>query len=220
MICGMSSLEPSLEPCLEPKHKIFLSHSEAQKDFTWQLCEDLERVHHFPFFDKRDSLSKGELDVLLHAMRHVQLVVLVLSDDFFTSSKWPMLELVEFVKAQESTNTHLRILPLFLGITRKQLQEKRRLELWEQRWNDMAREDARINVKEWVDALSKVCLMNGMEYNVAEGHVRFRKKVVQAVYNLVPPDVEWDVSHVQSMEQISQVILCLTLWTKKPLTLK
>ena len=40
------------EHVLEPKHKVFLSHSGAQKDFVEQLCVDLQRLDRYPFIDK------------------------------------------------------------------------------------------------------------------------------------------------------------------------
>ena len=91
-------------PRLEPKHKIFLSHSGTQKNFTAQLCEDLIRVSHFPFFDKRpDSLPKGKEfpSLLFKAARQCWVAILVLPEEFFTRSKWPMVELNEFVQAQD-----------------------------------------------------------------------------------------------------------------------
>ena len=48
---------------VDKKHKIFLSHAGAQKDFVEKLYQDLLRVHHFGiFFNKEDgpSLPKGE----------------------------------------------------------------------------------------------------------------------------------------------------------------
>ena len=48
--------------------------------------------------------------------------------------------------------------------------------------------------------------INAMEYGgVAEGEVTFRKRVVEAVCKLLPPDVKYDVSHVQSMELLLEV---------------
>jgi hypothetical protein len=189
MIFGMSR-EPALGPLgleWEPKHRIFLSHSGAQKDFTEHLCDELERVQHFPFFDRRDdSLRKGErfFSPLIKACNECRIAVLVLSEEYFTNSKWPMMELNKFVKAQESTNSGLKILPLFLEIAREQ-------------FNDL---------DEWQHALSRIQGNNGMHYGGAtQGKSAFIKEVVAGVCKLLPPDVKYNMSHVQSMEQLCQV---------------
>jgi hypothetical protein len=198
----------SREPCWDPKHKIFLSHSGAQKDFTEQLCEDLNRVHHYPFFDKRpDSLPKGEKfpERILEAAKQCRVAVLVLSKEFFTRSKWPMIELSAFVQAQESTNRTLRILPLFLDLRMSQMEDASMRGEWGKVWQSWAEKDPRIVVRDWEHAVAKIPGgINAMEYR-GEGHVEFRKKVVAAVCKLVPPDVKWDVSHVRSVERLCKV---------------
>ncbi|KAG0596072.1 hypothetical protein M758_UG222100 [Ceratodon purpureus] len=46
---------------MEPKHRVFLCHSGAQKGFVEQLDKDLRSVDRHPFFDKdRDSLPIGD----------------------------------------------------------------------------------------------------------------------------------------------------------------
>ena len=202
MTCGMSR-----QPIWEPKHKIFLSHSGAQKAFTEHLCEALERAHHFPFFDRRDdSLRNGEefYIPLMKAAKECRVAVLVLTREFFENTTWPMMELNEFVKAQKSTNTRLKILPLFLGITKEQLGEKERQECWLTAWKGM-RED-RIDLVEWQHALSEIPGNNGIEYGGQnEGEPEFIKKVVAIVCGLLPSDVQWDVSHVQSKDSMCKV---------------
>lgn len=59
-----------------------------------------------------------------------------------------MIELIEFVSAQESSNTRLKILPLFLGITMEELKEKKRWYELLEKLRIMALEDSRIDVKE------------------------------------------------------------------------
>ena len=79
---------------MQPNHKIFLSHSGAQKDFVEELCGDLERHYHFPFFDRRPScLPKGDRfpELILKAPQQCEMAVVVVSKDYFTS-KWPMIE--------------------------------------------------------------------------------------------------------------------------------
>ncbi|KAG0620243.1 hypothetical protein M758_4G201100 [Ceratodon purpureus] len=86
---GMSSTDscrnPKCNHLLEHKHKIFLSHSGAQKDFVEQLCIDLEGCDRYPFFDKRQcSLPIGEEfpKLIFDAIRQCQVGVVILSEDF------------------------------------------------------------------------------------------------------------------------------------------
>ena len=76
---------------LKSKHKIFLSHSGAQKDFVEYLCGELEKHHHFPFFDKRSSsLPKGDRfpELILKAAQECQMAIVVISEEYFLL-KWP-----------------------------------------------------------------------------------------------------------------------------------
>ena len=86
---------------LEPKHRIFLSHSGFQKEFVWHLCEALQDRGHSPFFDKLpSSLPKGErfAELILEAAKQCEMAVVVVSEEYFTS-RWPMIELHSFAEA-------------------------------------------------------------------------------------------------------------------------
>ena len=98
-------------------HKVFLSHSSAQKGFVEQLCVDLERCDRHPFFDKRHSslpFGANFPQLIFQAIQQCQVGVLVLSQDYFTCTKWPMLELVAMAKFKLQ-NPHFIILPIFLA---------------------------------------------------------------------------------------------------------
>ena len=102
-----------------PKHKIFFNYSGKEKDFVRQLCKDLEAETHQPFFDERSSsLMMGErfAPLIFEAAKQCLVAVVVLSEDFLTS-KWPMLELVEIVKAKKSHNHKLKLFPLFYKLS-------------------------------------------------------------------------------------------------------
>lgn len=192
---------------LGTKHKVFLSYSGAQRNFTEQLCKDLEAEHYFPFFDRQsNSLPKGEKfpHLIFEAARRCHVAVLVLSNEFFTRSKWPMLELSAFVQAQNtSTNNHLKILPLFLGISVKKFKQASRRNGWRRVWEKWKTTDAKnIDVEEWIKATKSVDSQNGLEYIKGDGEVKYRTKVVDAIRKLVRPDLRWDVSHVQAMPQL------------------
>ncbi len=70
---------------LEPKHKIFLSHSGAQKQFVEYLIEELVRCLRYPVFDLReDSLPVGENfpELIFRAIEQCYVGVVILSEDF------------------------------------------------------------------------------------------------------------------------------------------
>ena len=184
-ICRADTVQP------QSKHKIFLSHSGADKTFVRHLCEHLERVHHFPFFDVRDdSLPKGKKfpQLIFQAAQQCQLAILVVSEDFFTS-KWPMLELASFVEAQTSNNPRLEILPLFYGLTVAQLREPGRQDRWFKEWEKLAGSDTsgRICTSKWKAALKVVGTSNGLEFAVyGQNEVEYIKKIVATTCILVP----------------------------------
>lgn len=110
---------------------IFLSHSGAQKDFVEQLREDLERAGQSPFFDKRtNSLPKGEefAGRIFTAAEECDLAIVVVSEEYFTRTKWPMQELVALSRAPGCK----KILPLFFGISCKEFKNPERRRHWYQ----------------------------------------------------------------------------------------
>lgn len=178
---------------LQGKHKIFLSHSGAQKNFVEDLCVQLENVNRFPFFDQRiDSLPLGERfpDAIFRAAKQCQVAVAVLSEEFFTS-KWPMLELVAFMEEQKlGVNKGLKILPLFFKISLTELKDSTRRNKWFSLWEGWARADGRIKIDRWKYALEELPKFNGIGYvEQGEGDSSYRNKVAEALCELVQPDV-------------------------------
>lgn len=196
------------DPILQSNHKIFLSHNGAQKDFVEQLCEDLEKRYHFPFFDRRpSSLPKGERfpELILKATKQCEMAVVVISEEYFLS-KWPMIELHAFVQARLTSNTNLKILPLFYGLSVKEFtNEKRRLH-WFKKWEDWAKIDSRINFKEWKESLKVLASFNGIEYNPdSRGVQAYRENIVSNICLEIPSDIKWDDSHVQGRSKLCKV---------------
>ena len=194
----------------EPKHKVFLCHSGAQKDFVDQLCVDLERVSYIPFFDRRhESLEKGATfpDPLFDAIRKCRLFVLVLSEDFFTKTKWPMMELAAAVAAQ-SENPNLKLLPLFFKISVPEFKVEERRAIWFKRWTDWASETSRIDVTKWKEALKVVEVWSGIEFPAGKGEVEYRKLIVDTVCRICPNRV-FDVSRVVGRERFCKVFAYL-----------
>jgi hypothetical protein len=134
---------------------IFLSHSGAQKNFVEQLCEDLKHAKMSAFFDKRpESLPKGEVfaPLIFEAAEQCELAVVVVSDEYFSRSKWPMLELCAFVKSSKCKV----ILPLFFGLSFKDFGNLERRERWFETWHAWAQADARIREEDWKNALKEL----------------------------------------------------------------
>lgn len=195
-------------PVLEPRHKIFISHSGAEKDFVDQLCVDLEQRHHNPFFDKRpDSLPKGEKfpSLIFQAAEQCWVAVLVLSKDFFIRSKWPMLELVACIEAKKK-NPQLKILPLFYRVSLKELKDESFERLCYLTWTEWRATDPRVHPFNWRNALQAIYSSNGIQFD-GQGAVLYRRRVVEAVCRLVPPNVNFDDSFVQGKERLCQVYL-------------
>ena len=194
----------------EPKHEIFLSHSGAQKDFVDQLCVDLERVSYIPFFDRRHaSLEKGATfpDRIFDAIRKCRLFVVVLSEDFFTKTKWPMMELAAAVAAQ-SENPNLKLLPLFFKISVPEFKAEERRAEWFKCWTDWASETSRIDVTKWKEALKVVEVWNGIPFPAGMGEVEYRKLIVETVCRICPNSV-FDLSHVVGRDRFCQVLMHL-----------
>jgi hypothetical protein len=185
---------------VEPKHKIFLSHSGAQKDFVEQLCLDVEACDRYPFFDiRRNSLPIGINfpSKIFEAIRQCQVGVLILSEEFFSRTKWPMLELVAMVNSKK-VNTNLIIMPVFLGITREECCKIDNHRRWLSKWQEWARtsnSNHKIDTNEWVDALKLFGSTN----------VKCRKEIVDAICEQVLPETRWDDFHVQGKARLCKV---------------
>jgi hypothetical protein len=193
----------------EPKQKVFLSYSGAQRDFVEQLCVDLERVSYVPFFDRRhESLEEGAAfpDPLFDAIRKCRLFVLVLSEDFFTRTKWPMMELAAAVAAQ-SENPNLKLLPLFFKLSVPEFKAGERRADWFKCWTDWASQTSRIDVTKWKEALKVVEVCKGPPFS-GKGEVEYRKLIVETICRICPNSA-FDLSRVVGRERFCQVLMHL-----------
>ncbi|KAG0603716.1 hypothetical protein M758_10G116000 [Ceratodon purpureus] len=193
---------------LEAKHKVFLSHSGAQKDFVEQLCVDLERCDRHPFFDKRRrSLPIGEKfpPLIFDAIRQCHAGVLILSKEFFTKTKWPMLELVAMVRELKSPNSRLKLIPVFYKLSREECLDHENRSEWFAQWKEWASVDERICIEEWKKALDVLKCINSLM--MRDGEVHLRREIVDAVCKLVLPETRWDDSHVQGRSRLCEILL-------------
>ena len=195
---------------LKPCHKIFLSHSGAQKEFVEQLCKDLESRRRFPFYDRRpSSLPKGERfpDLIKAAVAQCEMMVVVVSEEYFTS-KWPMIELNGFVQASKGKDNSKKILPLFYGLNVKEFFDSDRQKKWFTKWEEMAKDDKRIDVDEWKESLKWLGSSNGFVYDQSSKLVVvYREKIVSTICKAITSDIKYDESHVQGRSKLCQVIL-------------
>ncbi|KAG0554019.1 hypothetical protein KC19_12G056800 [Ceratodon purpureus] len=194
---------------LEAKHKIFLSHSGAQKDFVEQLCVDLERCDRYPFFDKRrSSLPIGEKfpKLIFDAIEQCHVGVVVLSKEFFTKSKWPMLELNAMVKESKKPSSRIKIIPIYYLISIEDFKDIKIQKQWISHWQKWSKKDIRIKVEEWKDALKVLASINGLLMKGGCCDVQFREEIVMEVCGLVSSETRWDDSHVQGRSRSCKVI--------------
>jgi hypothetical protein len=189
-------------------HSIFLSHSGAQKSFVEQLCVDIKRYDRYPFLDKRrDSLAIGchFPKVIFDAIEKCRVGVVVLSEEFFSRSKWPMLELVAMVKRRTHDPTFI-IMPVFLHMKRAECRNKVNHNRWlTQHWQGWAKEDNKIDLNKWQEALEVFGPINGVSVNDKLDEVKCRGEVVEALCKEVPPRTRWDDSHVQGRSRMCSV---------------
>lgn len=172
-----------------------------------QLCVDIQRHDRYPFFDKhRDSLSVGchFPDLIFKAINQCQVAVVVLSEEFFSRSKWPMLELATLVK-RKTQDPKLVIMPIFLGMTHSQCCQKINHTRWLRVWQGWAKVDSRINLEEWFAAWKVFGYTNGISLNDEMDEVKCRQEIVEAICKEVPPKTKWDDSHVQGRSRLCLV---------------
>jgi hypothetical protein len=195
---------------LKPKHKIFLSHSGAQKDFVEYLCFELERCYRFTFFDERhDCLPIGEnFPVrIFDAIRQCQVGVVILSEEFFTS-KWPMMELVAMVEEVERRKSSFRIIPVFLGTSLEEFDDPNIRMRWLLHWQELAKKDPmRVDVEKWKAALKYVRHVNSLIYKLGLKLLKFQEKIVDAICELVPPEIRLEDSHIQGRLRLCKVTI-------------
>ncbi|KAG0601125.1 hypothetical protein M758_11G085900 [Ceratodon purpureus] len=209
-------------PVLEPKHDIFLSHSGKQKDFTEHLEKELKRWGYTTFFDVRnDSIPNGTKfpEHIFSAASQCPVAILILSEDFFTNSKWPMLELAAFVDAQNKSREmglpeRPFILPVYFRLSWYECTEdKKRRSRWLSTWKKWEKLPAEkgippINVHKWELALKDV-LRNtgGPAYKQSSREAGLIDEVVKAVRHLLPPPKFSSDARIRGKRRICKTIM-------------
>lgn len=173
------------------------------------MCKYLEAHNVYPFFDQRsDSLPKGKKfsTLILDAARKCRVAVVVLSEEYL-SSKWPMLELAEFVRARGSENKNLDLLPLFYKASVGDLSDESIKNKWRPRWMKLVgSDDARVDLEDWTRALRVLRGINGLSFDkFGNSKESYRDAVVKEIFRLAPPDLLYDTSKIFGWSRICEV---------------
>ena len=192
---------------VEPKHKIFLSHSGAQKLFVENLCEELERCHRYPFFDVREeSLPIGENFVkhIFAAIEQCYVGIVILSVEFFTS-KWPMMELAAMVDEIEKRKD-FKLIPVFLRTSIADFDNPENQERWQECWEVMAKKNpGRVEVGKWKAALKYIRPLNGVVQKPGLRESEFLNRIVDRICAIVPAELRFEDSYIQGRSRLCKV---------------
>lgn len=126
-----------------------------------------------------------------------------MSEEYFSRSKWPMIELASLVK-RKTHDPGFIIMPVFLGMTCAQFREKENHVRWLKQWQCWAEEDNRIIVEDWQATLKVIGHSNGISLDRGD-EVRCRQEIVEAVCEEVLPESRSDDSHVQGRIRLCKV---------------
>lgn len=207
-MCGVDVCRCLPQPL--PKHTIFLSHSGNEKAFVEQLCEDLKRMNHYPFFDQDPgSLPKGDQfpPKILSAAEQCLLAVVVLSEGYL-SSKWPMLELSTFVKSRKGKNPDLKLFPVFYKLSPSDLSAQKVETVWKESWNKLV-EEKMVSAEEiacWSDAVRELRSFNGMEFSkCGPSEVKYRKALVERICKQVPVMMKYKTESIRGYKRLCEV---------------
>ena len=133
--------------------------------------------------------------------------MVVLSSEYL-SSKRPMLELVEFVRAKRSKNKNLELLPVFYKALVDDLSDKSIQEKWKPHWEKLVKRDRGDCVEEWISAVRELRGVNGPRLDQFGGsEVKYREDIVKQIFNLAPPDFLFDTSKIFGGDRVRMVSL-------------
>ncbi|KAG0586832.1 hypothetical protein KC19_2G121000 [Ceratodon purpureus] len=220
-------------------YDIFLSHSGAQKDFVEQLFTELKRQygHYSVFFDK-DSIKHGEQispNILEHA-KTCKLAVAVLSEEYLTRRKPPMLELAASYTASKNGKGVPCLLPVFLDLKPEHAKSSEKQKIWKITWEEWKRNETmsdrpeprtnRVEPTVWREALVKLLDTRGPVYKPDENEYKsafFAKKVAGVIADKLDELSKTKVSYKAtncsdsaSMEHLSKDSIRMTAYADSP----
>ncbi|KAG0589462.1 hypothetical protein KC19_1G022000 [Ceratodon purpureus] len=204
-------------PCIIPEQElqeVFLSHAGKQKPFVIDLYNDFIKWPRCPtikpFFDQSDdSLPKGEEfpELIFEAAQKCTVAVVILTKEYVTS-KWPMLELLAFVKAQK-TNPALKLLPVFYDGQPTSNFDDSLVLAWkamEPKSDGKSSDRITISVDSCKEALRKLRKSNGLILTNNKSLQSLRDDIVKEVVKFLPPSCELDTENVQGCLRLCKSI--------------
>lgn len=122
-------------------YDIFLSHSGAQKPYVKYLNAELTRLcgHDSVFYD-RDAIEHGEQisTSILEYARTCKYFVVVMSEEYFTNSRPPMMELAASYTAGQAENgipSLPCLFPVFFALRPGHAKRSSTQSVWQERWD-------------------------------------------------------------------------------------
>ena len=172
----------------EPQYKVYLSFKGGSADerFAEQLDKDLEVLDQPVFCHVRPNcLPLGQMyaPIILNTCRKCKVGVVVLSEEYLVS-KWPMMELVEFVRAMRDENRSFNLIPLYFKIAVGDLSEQSIQEKWRPRWEELVDRGIvqRENLEEWATAVRILKSINGLSFEANwNSEMMYREAIVEAI---------------------------------------
>lgn len=178
-------------------YDIFLSHSGAQKEFVEHLNAELGRVcgHYSVFFD-RDAIQHGEQisATILEYAKSCKLAVAVLSEEYFTKSRWPMMELAASYAASKDGDDVPCLFPVFLVLRPEDAKDHSVQLEWQRTWHKWELNEkmserrksrpSRVQPAVWKEAADRLLDTRGPVYKPHENDYDpeiFLKKVAQLI---------------------------------------
>eukprot|EP01018_Ginkgo_biloba_P030222 Gb_17867 [translate_table: standard] len=205
---GFEALEDDIIIASEFKTKTLHLHESFGQTF---YQSELKKI----IYGMRSNLFQGKVgyvhcgsalhEIILQTAKQCRIAVLVLSEEFFSRSEWPMLEVQTFLDAQTSgRNPHLKIIPLFFRMLWKDF-EARALN-WVQKWKEWAISDDRIDVVKWQEAVQILKRIKGIEFQPGMREVAYRRSIVQTICELVPADNRANLTYIHGSQRISKIM--------------
>ncbi|KAG0568569.1 hypothetical protein KC19_6G029600 [Ceratodon purpureus] len=175
-------------------YDIFLSHSGAQKTFVEQLYRELRQIGRYSVFFDKESIRHGEQisPIVLQHAKMCKLNVAVLSKEYFTRSRHPMLELAASFTAAKDGKGVPCILPVFLALKPEHAKDDENQREWIKKWEQWrlneimskSRKEIHICIEVWEEALCMLLDTRGPIYFPNENKkdpAIFLKKVARII---------------------------------------
>lgn len=207
---------------MSKSYDIFLSHSGAQKEFVEQVfIEFAQQYGHCSVFFDKDSIKHGdsiESNIVENA-KTCMIAVAVLSEEYFTRSKAPMLELVASYTASMNGNGVPCLLPVFFELRPEHVKDSVNQRNWISTWaewrtneimsirNPYKSRPRKVEPQLWKDALFKLLDARGPVYEpdeIGNKPAVFAKTVARVIVGKLDELSRTKVSYCEGKEIVQQ----------------